>query len=275
MSALSWSHVGAFALGAVLVFAFVGVGPRQPSVELSEAQLAALEARLRASVPAPSCPSAPAAPPGAIQTEAPIERRIPIVAVSAAGEGALGFLTLRLIPGNSNVLINTNPFLEPDLQYSANVAVATAKQESGVFAANKDYIFSFEVDSQLVGGGSAGAAMALVTMAALTNRTLDPQTAVTGAISPDGRIGQVGGILEKAKAAHDAGMTAFLVPDGQSTITYYERVVEKEPIAFSLVLQKTRVVPRTLDLAEYAKEEWGLTVTEVKTLKEAEALMLR
>ena len=39
-----------------------------------------------------------------------VKRSIPIVAVSSDGKGVVGNLTVRLIPGNNNVLINTNPF---------------------------------------------------------------------------------------------------------------------------------------------------------------------
>ncbi len=40
------------------------------------------------------------------------ERTVPIVAVTNDGVGEVENLTVRLIPGNSNVLINTNPFLD-------------------------------------------------------------------------------------------------------------------------------------------------------------------
>ncbi|MFP4006348.1 MAG: S16 family serine protease, partial [Candidatus Hadarchaeia archaeon] len=42
---------------------------------------------------------------------------------------------------------------------------------------------------------------------------------ITGSISPDGEIGPVGGVKEKAEAAEAANMEIFLVPEGQSVST--------------------------------------------------------
>lgn len=39
----------------------------------------------------------------------------------------------------------------------------------------------------------------------------------------DGMIEEISGAIEKAKAVADAGYKRFLVPKGQSTVTYYER----------------------------------------------------
>ncbi|RLI95997.1 MAG: hypothetical protein DRO92_00530 [Candidatus Altiarchaeales archaeon] len=198
-----------------------------------------------------------------------IERRIPIVAVSSDGEGVVGSLTVKLMPGNNNVLINTNPFLETDIQYSANKAVAVAKLKSN-YNFNKDFILDFKAgNAQLIGGESAGAAITIATIAALQNKHLKNDSVITGTINMDGTIGRVGGILEKAKAVADSGYKYFLVPKGQSRITYYEKVVTKEPIGFGLEILNTRYIPKTIDLKEVAKNEWGLNVVEVSSIDEA------
>ncbi|HEX54890.1 MAG: hypothetical protein DRO94_00925 [Candidatus Altiarchaeales archaeon] len=198
-----------------------------------------------------------------------IERKIPIVAVSSSGNGVIGNLTLKLIPGNNNVLISTNPFTETDIQYSVNKAVAVAKLRSN-YKFNRDFIFSYEVgDARLIGGESAGAATTILTIAALQNKTIKNNVVITGTINPDGTIGRVSGILEKAKAAADSGYRYFLVPRGQSRITYYEKQITREPIGFGLEILNTRYIPKTIDLKKVAKEEWGLNVVEVSTIDEA------
>ncbi len=198
-----------------------------------------------------------------------VEKSIPIVAVSSDGEGVVGSVTLKLIPGNNNVLINTNPFLETDLQYSANKAVAVAKLRTE-YNYDKDFIFDFKSGgAQLIGGGSAGSAMTILTMASLEGKKLRNDTVITGTINTDGTIGMVGGIMEKAKAVADAGYKYFLVPEGQATVTYYEREVTREPFGFGFTILNTRYVPKTIDLKKVAREEWGLNIVEVSTIDEA------
>jgi uncharacterized protein len=121
------------------------------------------------------------------------ERTIPIVAVSSSGEGVVGNLTIKLIPGNNNVLINTNPFLETDIQYSANKAVTVAKLRSN-YDFDRDFLFDFRAgNAQLIGGESAGAAITIATIAALQNKTIRNDTIITGTINVDGTIGRIEG----------------------------------------------------------------------------------
>lgn len=198
-----------------------------------------------------------------------IDRSIPIVAVSNNGNGVIGNLTVKLIPGNNNVLINTNPFLETDLQYSVNKAVVVAKSMSE-YSYNKDFLFDFRAgDSKLIGGESAGAAITIATTAALQNKSLTNNAVITGTINPDGGIGQIGAVIEKAKAVADAGYTYFLVPKGQSKVTYYEKQITKEPAGYGFEILNTRYIPKTIDLTKVAKEQWNLEIVEVSAINDA------
>ena len=102
-----------------------------------------------------------------------------------------------------------------------------------------------------------------------TNKNIRRGVVITGTINPDGSIGKVAGILEKAKAVADSGYKTFLVPKGQSKINYYEKVVEKQPTVFGFTLLNTRYVRRTIDLKDVAEKEWGLDVEEVSNIDEA------
>ncbi|MEM4260145.1 MAG: S16 family serine protease [Candidatus Woesearchaeota archaeon] len=198
-----------------------------------------------------------------------ISKKIPILAVSSVTDkGVVGELTVKLIPGNSNILINTNPFLETDLQYSANTAISVAKLKTGNYANNKDFILTYNIDSDVIGGESAGAATAIAAIAALEEKNIKDKIAITGSINYDGSIGMVGGILEKAKAAADAGYEKLLVPKGQTKIRYYEKVVEEEPFGFGFKILNTYYVPKIVDIKEEAKKEWGIELVEVSTIEE-------
>ena len=73
-----------------------------------------------------------------------------------------------------------------------------------------------KANASLIAGPSAGAAMAIGTVLAMHNMTAKKGVAITGAIDSNGTITPVGPVAEKAAAAKDAGMSLFLVPEGES-----------------------------------------------------------
>jgi Lon-like protease len=74
--------------------------------------------------------------------------------------------------------------------------------------------FDVEIDSGNIGGPSAGLAFTLTILDLLTEGELTggQNVAVTGTILPDGTVGNIGGVAQKAAAAHEAGAVAFIVP---------------------------------------------------------------
>lgn len=198
-----------------------------------------------------------------------------IVAVTNRNEGVLGGVNVEITPeGKGRVLINTNPFVEPDTQFSAETAVNVAEEYTQMSLNNKDVIITFDMDSNVVGGPSAGASMTLAVIAAIQGKKVHAEMVITGTIEPDGRIGPIGGVLEKAQAAAEKGMTIFLIPAGQGTLTYYERQITERQTAGGYTIRRASYVPKTINLATYAKEEFGLEVREVRTIQEAAQVML-
>lgn len=198
------------------------------------------------------------------------QRTIPIVAVSNEETGVMGQMNLRLIPGNNDILINTNPFSEPDVQYAIKTAVVYALSQTSESRRDMDFVFNFSsTRAELIGGESAGAAAAILTIAALEDKEIKGDSVITGTISADGNIGEIGGVLEKAKAVSLAGYRNFLIPQGQGNITYYERQVERQPTDLGFDILRSRYIPRTLDLSQAAREELGLNVVEVANINQA------
>jgi len=76
----------------------------------------------------------------------------------------------------------------------------------------------------------AGAAMALVTLSAITGRAVDGTVAVTGEISVRGRIKPVGGVPSKVEAAQRAGLNRVLVPRENYLEQFGEGTIEVIPI---------------------------------------------
>lgn len=88
----------------------------------------------------------------------------------------------------------------------------------GVLLQTRDFELEFpydvEIDSEEIGGPSAGLAFTLEVLDRLTVGDLTGGMAVaaTGEIGLDGKIGSVGGVAQKGVAVEDAGIRLFLVP---------------------------------------------------------------
>jgi len=172
--------------------------------------------------------------------------------------GVLGKVTVEIYPGKGRVLMNTNPFLEPDTQFSAETAVNVAENYTKKDLSDKDVIISFDIGGKLLGGPSAGAAMTVATVAAIEEKQVKEDVAVTGTIEPSGQIGVIGGVIEKAQAAADNGAKLFLVPEAELYLTYYEKQVKQERVGSGFIIQRINYVPKTLDLNNYTMTEFGM-----------------
>lgn len=74
-----------------------------------------------------------------------------------------------------------------------------------------------KINTQLVGGPSAGLAFTLAIIDDLTPGSLTggKQVAVTGTIAPDGSVGEVGGVEQKAITARTNGVHLMIVPKSE------------------------------------------------------------
>jgi PDZ domain-containing protein len=78
--------------------------------------------------------------------------------------------------------------------------------------------FAVTIDTDEIGGPSAGLAFTLALIDALSpgDLTGTQRVVATGTIDVDENVGAVGAIRQKAVAARAAGATLFLVPQAQS-----------------------------------------------------------
>ena len=195
-----------------------------------------------------------------------------IVAVrSDTYSGVIGKVHVEIKEGNGNVLVNTNPFVEPATQYSIREAVRVAENFTAINLSTRDVIISFEINGTLIGGPSAGAATTVATIAALDGKHVKEDAAITGTIEEGGYIGQVGSVFEKALVVEKNGMKLFLVPKGQKKLIYYEQKTEEREI-FGFTFTRIYYIPKEIDLGEYM--EGKMEVEEVATVGEAVAYMI-
>ncbi|MEM5826025.1 MAG: S16 family serine protease [Candidatus Aenigmatarchaeota archaeon] len=175
----------------------------------------------------------------------PVTLLVPAIErVNDTERGVMAILQIYAKEGNGHIFIDTMPLTEIDTQTSARIAREVVSSILDLDMSNYDLFIVIRSDSPAVGGPSAGAAIAIGTIASLLNLSLNPSVIITGAINIDGTIGSVGGILEKARASAEHNATIFLIPYGQSKI-------------------------QDIDIKEYAKLKWNLTVIEVKDVVEA------
>lgn len=193
---------------------------------------------------------------------------ISILAVTPRGEGIYSIGEAEIRQGKGRVLFNLNPFVEPDTQYSVETAAKVAEKLTGKDLSKMDVIFTVKnVNAQLVGGPSAGAAFALAAIAAIEKKKIKNDVTITGTIQENGNIGEIGGIIEKAKAAGESGKKLFLVPFGQKTVYYYERQLEEKDFG-GIIIQRINYVPKKINLNDYTKQ-WNMQTIEVKNIAEA------
>lgn len=123
------------------------------------------------------------------------------------------------------------------------------------------------MDSQVVGGPSAGVAMTLATIAAMTDKEVEDNSVITGTITESGRIGKVGEIPVKAYTAGEAGIEEFYVPKGQSTKVNYKPVVETERKGF-FNYRDVEYRKQVFNISSYTQENFGMKTEEVHSIHE-------
>ena len=125
--------------------------------------------------------------------------------------GSLTPINVTVTTGNGTVSVSGPP----------NVANSTydSAEEAAAYAANylqlnrSRYDFYYVIDSQgNVSGPSAGAAMTVIAISALSGRHILDNFTMTGTISENGSIGEIGGVYDKVGAAKRAGLSFVLVP---------------------------------------------------------------
>ena len=192
--------------------------------------------------------------------------KAPAVSRTSSGQlvGVVTDFVITVAPGSGHVYVETWPLAEVDMQASARLAAQVAGKVTGIDMSKYDVFIQIKADSPIIGGPSAGGTMTVGIIAALEGWSVNPDVMMTGMINPDGTIGPVGGILEKAAAAHQAGVKLFLIPQGQR-IQYVQQTEKKEIGGVVEIHSQTEKV----DVVQYAKERWGLQVIEVSDIYQA------
>lgn len=208
-----------------------------------------------------------------------VNHSIPVLSVSSddfttyvyPGSGQLSNMTIDITEGHGRVLVNTNINTGGAWQNSTKTAVHVAQSLTHIDLSSKDIIFtaiSTNASRQIgtIDGPSAGGAMTVLLISELEGKTTNNYTVMTGTIKPDGTIGKVGGVLEKAATAGKYGAKLMLVPAGQG---YYPEGAclpqgesnKQGNVRLCLLEFKS--------LSELMESRYGMKVVEVHNVQEA------
>jgi uncharacterized protein len=186
-------------------------------------------------------------------------------AVDKEGNGVITELIVTAMPGNGKTLVDIDSLLFwTDTQNSIRMAKLVASEHLGAEIANFDVIYDLKAEATLIGGPSAGAALAVATVAALEGKKVREDVMITGSINHDGSIGPVGGIYDKAKAAGENDAILFLVPLLQGNEIVYDNIEHCQKFGVAEVCNVEQI-PRTVDV----QDEVGIEIKEVGNIEEA------
>ncbi|MFW6046416.1 MAG: S16 family serine protease [Candidatus Woesearchaeota archaeon] len=127
-------------------------------------------------------------------------------------DGGLAEAHVEITPGEGRVFVESYPVPKTDTLLSVRYAKDLACQYTYRDCSNYDFFYFIEANSPFVEGPSAGAALTVLTIFSLENKTFPDDVSVTGTINSGGIIGLVGGIPSKIDAAKNAGLNEVYIP---------------------------------------------------------------
>jgi predicted S18 family serine protease len=171
--------------------------------------------------------------------------------------GSMMNISVEIKPGKGRILVDTKPLMGVVFQDAANTAVYAAQKKTGKDLSGSDIIFSIDAMHEVpsVDGPSAGALMTLLVVGGIKNLELRKDMTMTGTIDKDGHVGEIGGVIEKAKAAKDSGKNLILLPRENSRLIQY---IEKTRNYYGITVIER--VPETIDTKDYLVKNIGINV---------------
>lgn len=190
--------------------------------------------------------------------------KLKLLAVNQEGKGVTANLEVSARKGSGLTLVNIEKlFFWIDTQQSIRTARKVVEDYLDIPSDELDLTYKIDTNASIVGGPSAGAALTAATVSAVLNQSLNNETLITGNIQENGKIGKVGGIIEKVKAAKQSGYSRVLVPEGQSKLIHYQKN-ESCVQRGTLTICSAEYEPVEINIGK----KLGMEVEEVRNVKE-------
>lgn len=134
-----------------------------------------------------------------------------VMEIEAAAQPGKGRVTVTGIVEKEEIGGGSHTLVRASTARASAENVETVLRRMGYLDGHTDVHINFP-GGMPVDGPSAGIAMTVAAVSALTGRPVDGQAACTGEISVQGAVKPVGGVPEKIRAAKRGGLTRVLVP---------------------------------------------------------------
>ncbi len=135
-----------------------------------------------------------------------------VAVITPGNQGVVTEFRLIVTKGNGTVNMVGPAHFGNSTKESIYTAINYATQALGINERNYNFTYDINDNGSNVSGPSGGLAFTLLTISALSNKQLPSNFAATGTISDSGKVGQVGGVYDKADAAKLAGLSYIIVP---------------------------------------------------------------
>ncbi len=175
-------------------------------------------------------------------------------------------LFLELKEGSGRVFLDTYPLTKMDTQISTRFAKEIACNYYKLNCDQYDFIFTIKSRSSIIGGPSAGAAVAALTTIAILDLDHNEKVSITGTINSGGIVGPVGGVKEKLEAAANIGLKKVLIAKGarkEFPIMLNPEILVNGSNDTEITNEGTK---NGLDLVDYGKNNLSLEVVEAMDL---------
>ncbi|MGC8648046.1 MAG: S16 family serine protease [Candidatus Micrarchaeia archaeon] len=181
--------------------------------------------------------------------------------ITSNNTGVLTIIELKVYKGNGTVSVGGPAEVGASTLQSAQTAAQYAASYLGKNFGS--YNFNYTIlnsDADNVSGPSAGAAMTMLAISALSGKPLASDFTMTGTINSNGAIGLIGGVYDKVSAAKSGGMRFVLVPAayGDSNEEMLYALVQDE---FGIPLVQVKNVSAALNFAIYGENAVGKGTT--------------
>ncbi len=186
---------------------------------------------------------------------------LPLVGVDRANNGEQSMLVVKKLKafGTGETFFSTEKYVDNDFQISLKSAVAFARKLTGNYG--DDLIISIKSPADILGGGSAGAALAVACISALSSLDLKERVAITGTVDSDGVVGKVGRVFEKASSLD--GFETIVIPKGEiiQTVNFQDcKIIDENGVRLRECVSRFKDV----DL----QKELRINVVEVENVEE-------
>jgi ATP-dependent Lon protease len=161
-------------------------------------------------------------------------------------------LTIEVITMPGKGTLNLTGQLGEVMQESARAALSYARSNAEALGIPADFREKYDLHIHIPKGAipkdgpSAGIAMALAIVSALSQRPVRADLALTGEITLRGRVLPIGGIKEKVLAAHRLGIRTIILPEeNESDIVEIPATIRKR-LTFKFVSTMDEVLAEAL-----------------------------